>query len=75
MGEMRTLGREGDVKHIWDPAVPAEVEAARATFDRMTRSGHLAFKVTDGKGKKGEQIRTFDPAAGKIILAPPMAGG
>lgn len=75
MGELATLGREGDVKQIWDPANAEETAAARATFDRLTRSGHLAFRVTGDKGKKGEQIRTFDPAAGRIILAPPMAGG
>jgi hypothetical protein len=34
----------------------------------------VAFRVGEG-GRKGEQIRAFDPEAEKLILAPPMAGG
>lgn len=74
MGELRVLGREGDVKQIWDPTNPDEVAAARKVFEDLTKKGHLAFAVKV-KGGKGEQIRHFDPQAGRIILAPPMAGG
>ncbi len=74
MGEMRTLGREGDVKQVWDPANADEVAAARRVFDDLRGKGFLAFAVKRA-GEKGKQIREFDPDAGKIILAPPMAGG
>jgi len=74
MGELRTLGRQGDVRQQWNPENANEVAAARATFDRLVGQGHLAFRVIEGGGK-GEQIRRFDPDAAKIILAPPMQGG
>ena len=35
---------------------------------------HLAYRVTAGD-QKGEVVRQFDPQAGRIIMAPPMAGG
>ena len=74
MGEMRTLGREGDVKTVWDPGNVDEVAAAKQTFDDLRKKGYLAFAVKRN-GDKGEQIREFDPDAAKVILAPPMAGG
>ncbi len=73
-GELAVMGMEGDIKSIWDPAVPDEVENARSTFDRMRKKGYLAFSV-NAAGDKGEQIREFDPAAGKIIMVPPLQGG
>lgn len=74
MGEMRTLGREGDVKTVWDPENAEEVKAAKRTFDDLRKKGFLAFAVKRN-GDKGEQIREFDADAAKVILAPPMAGG
>jgi hypothetical protein len=68
------MGREGDLKVVWDKANEAEVGSARSTFDELRAKGHLAYKVKRDGGK-GEMIRTFDPDAEKIILAPPMAGG
>jgi hypothetical protein len=74
MGTMATLGRSGDVKTIWDPTKPDEVANARRTFDELMKKGYAAFAVKN-KGDKGEQIRAFDPQAGRIIMAAPMAGG
>lgn len=74
MGELATMGRQGDTKLMWDPANEPEVENARRTFDDLRGKGYLAFAVKT-KGAKGEQIRAFDPDASKIIMAPPMAGG
>lgn len=74
MGEMATLNKLGDVRIIWNPDIPAEVAAAKKSFDDLTKKGHLAFAVKRS-GDKGEQIREFDPEAEKIILAPPMRGG
>jgi hypothetical protein len=74
MGELRVMGKEGDAKVIWNPENDDEVAAARRTFDDLRAKGHLAYSVRE-EGRKGEMIRAFDPNAGKIILAPPMAGG
>lgn len=75
MGEMAVLDRvKGDTKVIWDADRPEEVEAARAQFDTLTAKGYAAFRVTE-RGRKGEQIRQFDAAAEKIILAPQLVGG
>jgi hypothetical protein len=73
-GEMRVMGRKGDTRIIWDPSNEIEVTQARKTFDDLRGKGFLAFAVAQGGGK-GTQITDFDPAAEKLILAPPMAGG
>ena len=75
MGEMAVMGRQGDLKVIWDHTKTDEVAAARKTFDEMRAKGYLAFSVKGRDGSKDEQITTFDPAAERIILAPPMRGG
>lgn len=74
MGEMRLMNQRGDTRVMWDPNRPDEVAAARKQFDELKGKGYLAYSVKK-KGDPGEMIRTFDPDAGKIILAPPQAGG
>lgn len=70
------MGREGDTKYMWDPNLPDEVEGARRQFDYFVKEKkYAAFAVLNDKGDKGEQIRTFDPKAGRIIFCPAMAGG
>jgi len=71
---MSVLNREGDMTVTWDSEVEAEVEHARQTFNRMREKGHAAYRTREG-GQRGEQIRTFDPSAESILLAPPLAGG
>lgn len=72
--ELITLDKSGDTKIIWDPDNPAEVEAAKATFDSLKKKGYLGYKV-DRKGEKGEVLKSFDPEAEKLIMAPQMVGG
>lgn len=74
MGEIRRLGREGDIKQIWNKDNEDEVAAAKDLFDKMTKKGYLAFKV-DKDGEKSVKMKTFDPNAEKIILVPPVVGG
>lgn len=75
MGEMAIMDRvAGDLKVIWDPDNDDEVAAARAQFDTLRGKGYLAYTVGD-RGRKGTQIRAFDAAAEKMILAPPLVGG
>lgn len=72
--ELVVMDHTGDTKTIWDPDVPAEVEAAKTQFAALRKKGYLAYRVKKD-GEKGEAINDFDPQAGKIILSPPMAGG
>ena len=73
-GELCVLDASGDTKTIWNPDNPDEVEAARRTFDSLRAKGYLAYSVK-GDGDKGEVLREFNPGLGKIIMAPPLAGG
>ncbi len=72
--ELLVMDHTGDTKTIWNPDVPDEVAAARATFDSLRAKRYLAYTVK-GDGEKGVAINEFDPSAGKIIMSPPMAGG
>lgn len=74
-GEMAILDRTGDTKLIWSTDRNDEVENARETFDRLRKKGYLAYKVVGTDGAKGEQMHTFDPNAGRIIMSPAMQGG
>ncbi len=75
MGTIAILGGKGDTKVIWDPEEKDEVQAAKKTFDGLRNKGYLAYQVDDEDASKGKQIHAFDPDAGRLILAPPMAGG
>lgn len=84
VGQISTMEKDieaegGDSKLRWDSSSAAEVAAAKAHFETMTKPrsqgghGYLAYKKT-GKGQR-EQIRTFDPEAERIVLVAPQAGG
>jgi hypothetical protein len=72
--ELRIMDATGDMKIIFDPRKPDEVEAARATFNTLKAKGYLAFRVDDA-GEKTAAMDKFDPKAGKVILSPPVVGG
>lgn len=74
MGTMRIMDGSGDQKIIWDSDSKDEVDAARETFDRLTKKRYVAFSVKKG-GAQGEKITEFDPKMEKIILVPPISGG
>jgi len=69
------MGTNGDTKHIWDPNKPEEVEAARALYNSLTGKGYTAFHATGKDGSQGDQMREFDPNAGRVIFVPRMVGG
>lgn len=74
--QMAVMGRDGDTKKVWDRTKPDEVEDAKRTFDFLVREKrYVAFHVTGKDGDKGEQMREFDPSAGRMILVPALAGG
>lgn len=64
----------GDTRVNWDPNKPKEVEVARTVFHKLLGEGYHAFEVK-GADKQGDEIEEFDPAAAKIILVAPVAGG
>lgn len=72
--EMEVMDPSGHTTTAWDPAVPAEVDAARATFTAMTAKGYRAFHV-GRRGQQAEPMKTFDPAAEQMILMPQLVGG
>lgn len=74
-GEIAIMGREGDLKVIWNPRNHDEVDAAKEQFKALRKKGFAAFKATGKDGAQGEQIHDFDPEAGRIIMVPPLAGG
>jgi hypothetical protein len=70
------LSGYGDIKKVWNAANNDEVEDARRSFDHLVKQKkYLAFRVSANGDKSTEQIREFDPTAGKMILVPPVAGG
>jgi hypothetical protein len=74
-GEMAVMTpTDGDLKIVWDSDKATETEHARKTFDEFKAKGYLAYKVNKA-GDKGEVMRSFEPEAEKIILAPRMVGG
>jgi len=74
-GEMAVMTvSDGDFKIIWDSDRPSEVSHARETFDKFKAQGYLAYKVDKG-GERGEVMKSFEPTAEKVILAPRMVGG
>ena len=66
---------EGHAKHEWDKSKPHEVESARKVFADYKAKGYAAYRIDPKSGDKGDVIKEFDPAAERIILTPPFAGG
>lgn len=76
LGIINVMDRvKGDQTIGWDENNPDEIEQAQATFDSLRAKGYLAYRVTKEGTKTGEQIKKFDPALKRIILAPPLVGG
>ncbi len=75
MGLLRVMGVEGDTRISWDPEDKDQLKKAKARFEELVKGKRwLAWRL-DTSGKKGEQIKEFDPHAGAIIVAAPMQGG
>lgn len=74
MHEMQVMDPSGHTTTAWDPDIPAEVDAARATFEAMTGKGYQAFHV-GRRGQQAERMTTFDPDAEQMILIPQLRGG
>ena len=68
------LDASGDTKIIWDPNNADETSAAERTFKDLKKKRYVAYAVR-ADGEKAEVIQEFDRTAGKVILAPALAGG
>jgi hypothetical protein len=71
---LHILDKTGDTRIEWNPNNPVEVEIARKAFDAAKDKKHLIYKMR-ADGSRGEQIRTFDPNAERIIATPQTVGG
>lgn len=69
------MGEVGDTKHIWDKSKPAEVDAAKALYESLTKKGYRAFRCVGKDGSQGEQMTSFDPDAERMIMVPQLQGG
>ena len=74
-GEMAWLDETGESKIIWSADNEDEIEVAREMFEKLKKKGYVGYRVEGKKGEKGEVVREFDPAAERLIMAPPMKGG
>lgn len=74
-GMMHTLDKTGDTRTIWDKDNADEVAIAKKQFADFMKKGYLAYKAEGKDGRKGEQIREFDPDAERIIFARQLVGG
>lgn len=74
MSTLEAMDRTGDTKIEWDHDVPDEVDAARATFDRLKDKRYRAYRE-DADGRNREIIHRFAPDADRIIMAPQTVGG
>lgn len=76
MGQMKVLTpTEGDKLIEWDRSDSASVERAQKRFDELTGKGYRAYQVSRDPQRTGNPVSEFNPDAGELILAPPMAGG
>lgn len=73
-GVLEIMDHNGDTKLEWSQANDVEVEAARNSFALHRKKGYIAYKLR-ADGTRGEVITEFDPAAERIVMAPPVRGG
>lgn len=65
--------QDGDRGVTWDPEVESEVNFAREAYkEAMAEGGYAAFRVDEGRR---EQIHSFRPEYGEIVLVRQMQGG
>lgn len=72
--ELCILDATGDTRLQWSKTNKDEVAFAEKRFKELKSQGYLLYKV-DRKGKQGEVLPDFDPAAERIIATPRMIGG
>ena len=71
---MSVIGSSGDTKISWDSTKPAEVDAARDHFKKLTSKGFRGYRVK-ASGLQGSEVKDFDPELENILMIPPQVGG
>ena len=71
-GELRVMGPGGDERVEWDTEVQETVDMAAARFAELLLNGHSGFVTS---GDQPQKLEEFDPAAERIVMTMPMAGG
>ncbi len=74
MGEIRKIGKVGDLRLAWSKDKEQEIEAAKSLFDEKMRAGWAAFE-DKGAGTKGNKVKEFNVNAERIILVPRLVAG
>lgn len=69
-----TIIQRGDTRLTWDSDNREEVDAHKATFDKLIAKGFTAFSVRKD-GDKGKKLTEWDPSIEAMILVPPIKGG
>jgi hypothetical protein len=78
---MDIMDSSGHTTVTWDPTNAESVADARREFNRLRSSGFAAFQmdVVSENGivveEKGDLVREFNPAAGKLMMVPHRQGG
>ena len=78
---MEVMDSNGHTTVTWDPENADSVRDAKREFDRLKRAGYQAFRMdtVSENGvvveEKGEQMTTFDPTAGRVLMVPQLRGG
>lgn len=72
--ELAEMARGGDIKTVWNPDSPVEVEIARKAFDDLKAKGFTIYRV-NRKGETDKRMDAFDPEAEKMIAVPRVVGG
>jgi hypothetical protein len=67
------MDRNGDTRHVFDPADTAAVKTAMDRFAELTRQGYIAARRT--ANGTSARIKTFDASATETLFVPPLAGG
>lgn len=67
-------GKPGDIKTIWDPNVPAEVDHARAEFQKLRDQGFIIYE-SKPNGEPGIVMSKFRPEVAKMIAHKGVVSG
>lgn len=72
--EIEVCSQHGHIGATWNADNAAEVENARAIYDRLIGKGFRAFSVKRD-GTQDQPMKAFDPQAEKMLFTSAIAGG
>lgn len=72
---MHVMSHEGDTRTTWAVKDRESVDQARAIFDKLMAEGYTAFQMDGATATTGEQVKSFNEEAVRIIFVPQVVGG